>query len=101
METETLKDSKVVTTIMSNMGLYKALDELGIGYEKTLVGDKYVAENMRENGILNTVHVLLKLVLPHSGHIFSRTILCPLMIPHKSDRLYSFDLIIGIAVDAK
>ena len=51
-ETETLRDSKVVTTVMSNMGLYKALDELGIGYEKTLVGDKYVAENMRENGHL-------------------------------------------------
>lgn len=48
----TLGDSKVVTTIMSNMGLYKALDELGIGYEKTAVGDKYVAENMRENGHL-------------------------------------------------
>ena len=37
---------------MSNMGLYKALDELGIGYEKTKVGDKYVAENMRQNGHL-------------------------------------------------
>jgi len=47
-----LGKSKVVTTIMSNMGLYKALDELGIGYEKTAVGDKYVAENMRENGHL-------------------------------------------------
>jgi phosphoglucosamine mutase len=45
-------DSKVVTTVMSNMGLYKALDELGIGYEKTAVGDKYVAENMRQNGHL-------------------------------------------------
>ena len=45
-------NSKVVTTIMSNMGLYKALDELGIGYEKTAVGDKYVAENMRQNGHL-------------------------------------------------
>lgn len=45
-------DSRVVTTIMSNMGLYKALDELGIGYEKTKVGDKYVAENMKENGHL-------------------------------------------------
>ena len=45
-------DSKVVTTIMSNMGLYKALDELGIGYEKTPVGDKYVAENMKKNGHL-------------------------------------------------
>ena len=34
------------------MGLYKALDELGIGYEKTPVGDKYVAENMKKNGHL-------------------------------------------------
>ena len=33
-------------------GLYKALDALGIGYEKTAVGDKYVAENMRQNGHL-------------------------------------------------
>ena len=48
----TLGSSKVVTTVMSNMGLYKALDELGIGYEKTAVGDKYVAENMRRNGHL-------------------------------------------------
>ncbi len=47
-----LGDSKVVTTVMSNMGLYKALDALGIGYEKTAVGDKYVAENMRQNGHL-------------------------------------------------
>lgn len=47
-----LGNSKVVTTIMSNMGLYKALDALGIGYEKTAVGDKYVAENMRNNGHL-------------------------------------------------
>ena len=47
-----LGNSKVVTTVMSNMGLYKALDELGIGYEKTAVGDKYVAENMRRNGHL-------------------------------------------------
>jgi phosphoglucosamine mutase len=35
---------------MSNIGLYKALDEVGIGYEKTAVGDKYVYENMRANG---------------------------------------------------
>ena len=47
-----LGNSKVVTTIMSNMGLYKALDDLGIGYEKTPVGDKYVAENMKKNGHL-------------------------------------------------
>ena len=48
----TFGNSKVVTTIMSNMGLYKALDALGIGYEKTAVGDKYVAENMRRFGHL-------------------------------------------------
>ena len=45
-------DSKVVTTVMSNFGLYKALDALGIGYEKTKVGDKYVYENMKANGHL-------------------------------------------------
>ena len=37
-----LKDDTVVTTVMSNMGLYKAFDELGIHYEQTAVGDKYV-----------------------------------------------------------
>ena len=47
-----LDDTKVVTTVMSNFGLYKALDELGIGYEKTDVGDKYVYENMHANGHL-------------------------------------------------
>ncbi len=40
----------VVTTIMSNFGLYKAFDELGIGYAKTAVGDKYVYEYMSEHG---------------------------------------------------
>ena len=45
-----LGNSKVVTTVMSNFGLYKALDARGIGYEKTAVGDRYVYENMRANG---------------------------------------------------
>lgn len=40
----------VVTTIMSNFGLYKAFDEIGIGYAKTAVGDKYVYEYMQQNG---------------------------------------------------
>ena len=40
----------VVTTVMSNFGLYKAFDEIGIGYAKTAVGDKYVYEYMKENG---------------------------------------------------
>jgi len=49
-ERDKLRNNTVVTTIMSNFGLYKALDELGIGYEKTAVGDKYVYENMVQNG---------------------------------------------------
>ena len=40
----------VVTTVMSNFGLYKAFDEQGIGYAKTAVGDKYVYEYMAKNG---------------------------------------------------
>ena len=40
----------VVTTVMSNFGLYKAFDELGIDYAKTKVGDKYVYEYMMKNG---------------------------------------------------
>ena len=51
-ERNQLTTGKVVTTIMSNMGLYKALKEAGIGYEQTNVGDKYVYENMREFGHL-------------------------------------------------
>ena len=45
-----LLNNKVVTTVMSNFGLYKALDTAGIEYEKTKVGDKYVYENMMQNG---------------------------------------------------
>lgn len=45
-----LLNNTVVTTVMSNFGLYKALDNAGIEYEKTKVGDKYVYENMQQNG---------------------------------------------------
>lgn len=45
-----LKNNTIVTTIMSNIGLYKGLDELSIDYEKTNVGDKYVYENMMKGG---------------------------------------------------
>ena len=44
-----LHKDTVVTTVMSNMGLYKAFDKLGIRYEQTAVGDKYVCENMMQN----------------------------------------------------
>ena len=45
-----LPNDTIVTTVMSNLGLYKALDKKGIRYEKTAVGDKYVYENMLQNG---------------------------------------------------
>ena len=45
-----LVNNTVVTTVMSNFGLYKAFDECGIGYAKTAVGDKYVYESMTKNG---------------------------------------------------
>ena len=45
-----LINNKVVTTVMSNFGLYKALDKVGIDYDKTAVGDKYVYENMVKTG---------------------------------------------------
>lgn len=44
-----LNNNTIVTTVMSNLGLYKALDAAGISYEKTAVGDKYVYENMVHN----------------------------------------------------
>ena len=45
-----LINNTIVTTVMSNLGLYKALDRAGIDYVQTAVGDKYVYECMRENG---------------------------------------------------
>lgn len=60
-----LENNTVVTTVMSNFGLYKAFDEQGIGYAKTAVGDKYVYEYMCENGC--------RIGGEQSGHIiFSR-----------------------------
>ena len=50
MEHGALKDNTIVTTVMSNLGLYKACDQVGMRYEKTAVGDKYVYENMSKNG---------------------------------------------------
>ncbi len=47
-----MKADPVVTTVMSNLGLYKALDKLGLSYAKTAVGDKYVYEYMSQNGCL-------------------------------------------------
>ena len=61
-ERGTLTGNTVVTTVMSNLGLYKAFDSLGIQYEKTAVGDKYVYECMNERGYIlggeNSGHII-------------------------------------------
>lgn len=49
-ENNRLDGNTVVATIMSNLGLFKALEQNGIDYLKTTVGDKYVNEAMVENG---------------------------------------------------
>ncbi len=56
-----LAQNTVVTTVMSNFGLFRAFDQLGIGYAKTAVGDKYVYEYMTQNGC--------RLGGENSGHI--------------------------------
>ena len=57
-----LNNNTVVTTVMSNIGLYKAFDRAGISYEQTNVGDKYVFENMMKNnhalGGENSGHII-------------------------------------------
>jgi len=45
-----LLTNTVVTTVMSNLGLYNALDRINVAYEKTSVGDRFVYENMAKNG---------------------------------------------------
>ena len=45
-----LSGNTVVTTVMSNLGLYKALDKSGVSYEKTAVGDRYVYDAMQKSG---------------------------------------------------
>ena len=52
MEQGKLAGNTIVTTVMSNLGLYKACDKIGMKYEQTAVGDKYVYENMLNNGFI-------------------------------------------------
>ena len=63
-EQGTLTNNTVVTTIMSNMGLYRALEAAGIDYVQTTVGDRFVYENMVENGHCiggeQSGHIILK-----------------------------------------
>ena len=62
-----LKDNKIVTTIMSNFGLYKALDGAGLSYEKTKVGDRYVLADLNAGGFSLGGEQSGHIVLPDHG----------------------------------
>ena len=79
---------KVVATVMSNMGLFKALDELGVGYETTKVGDRYVYENMVQNGHMiggeQSGHIILRKYATTGDGILTSIMLMEAMIEGKT-----------------
>ena len=83
-----LPGNKVVTTIMSNMGLYKALDEAGIGYVQTTVGDRYVHEAMMENnyylGGEQSGHTIVRKYATTGDGILTAIMLLEEMVERKS-----------------
>ena len=82
-----LNGDTIVTTIMSNLGLYKACDRAGIRYEKTAVGDKFVCENMMANGY--------SLGGEQSGHIIFRK------FAHTGDGLITAIMLMGVLIDTQ
>ena len=82
-----LPGDTVVTTVMSNFGLYKALDKAGIRYEKTAVGDRYVYENMKENDFV--------LGGEQSGHIIFRK------YAHTGDGLITALMLMQVMIDTQ
>ena len=107
-----LNNNTVVTTIMSNIGLYKALDKKGINYEKTAVGDKYVFENMMEHGHSiggeQSGHIIFsKYATTGDGILTSLKIMevilerkCPLSEMFKSLTIYP-QLLVNVRVESK
>ena len=82
-----LPSNTLVTTIMSNFGLYKALDKAGIGYEKTAVGDRYVYENMKAyNHIIGG---------EQSGHIIYRK------VSHTGDGIITAVLLMEVMMETQ
>ncbi len=83
-----LPGNKVVTTIMSNMGLYRALDEAGIGYIQTTVGDRYVHDAMMENnyylGGEQSGHVIVRKYATTGDGILSAIMLLEEMVEKKA-----------------
>lgn len=79
-----LPSNTVVTTVMSNFGLYKALDRIGINYEKTSVGDRFVYENMKANdhfiGGENSGHIIFRKYARTGDGILTAIMLTMVMI---------------------
>ena len=86
---DALDSNTVVTTIMSNIGLYKAFDKLGINYEKTDVGDKNVHDRMYEKDIElggeQSGHIILKKFANTGDGILTSLKIMEAMIESKSD----------------
>lgn len=84
-----LDSNSVVTTIMSNLGLYKAFDDLGINYEKTDVGDKNVHARMYEKDIElggeQSGHVIIKKFANTGDGILTSLKVMEAMIESKND----------------
>lgn len=82
-----LPSNTVVTTVMSNFGLYKALDVAGIAYEKTKVGDRFVYENMKANNHL--------IGGEQSGHVILR------QFAHTGDGLITAIMLMSVMIDTQ
>lgn len=82
-----LTNNTVVTTVMSNFGLYKAFDKIGISYEKTAVGDRYVYENMKANG-----HIIGG---EQSGHVIFRK------YAHTGDGLLTALMLMSVLIETQ
>ena len=84
-----LDSNTVVTTVMSNIGLYKAFDKLGINYEKTDVGDKNVHDRMYEKDIElggeQSGHIIIKKFANTGDGILTSLKIMEAMIESKND----------------
>lgn len=84
-----LRGNTVVTTVMSNFGLYKALEEAGIDYVQTQVGDKYVAAEMRKNAYMiggeQSGHVIFGKYATTGDGILTALRICEIMADKKTD----------------
>ena len=86
-EQGSLANNTVVTTVMSNMGLYRALDEAGMAYVQTTVGDRFVYENMVENGHViggeQAGHIILRKYATTGDGILTAIMLMERMVESK------------------